>query len=281
MKGLPAWLRWIFAVTGGIFLFLYTTVLFVPTIEIQRLAARAIAPQGLTVSSTALGKAFPLGISGRGVTLANQNGALLKLDSLTLKLRLLPLFAGRVVLTCDAGIGSGTVKGEMELTRNGRVELLVKGLRLEEIPFFVTITGVQAKGELRINGTVQNLRAAATGSLRMEVNALDLSGVTISGTPLPDASYRMMQGMLRIAGGRMTLESMTLQGEGLFVRLKGDLPAVSTATAAPLNLTLEMMPKPEFMERQKFVFLLLAKYLTTPGHYQLPIRGTLANPQLQ
>ncbi len=281
MKRLPAWLIWLLAVTGGLILFLCLTLLFVPAIEIQRLAERAVAPQGLTISSGALGKAFPLGIRGRGVTLANRKGALLKVDRLTLRVRILPLLTGRIVLTCDAVIGSGVVQGEMELTRGRSVNLQAKGLRLETIPFFATVAGVTAKGELRINGKVQNMRTAATGSLQLEVTSLDLRGVTISGTALPDASYRTMQGMLRIAGGRMALESVTFQGEGLYVRVKGNLPAVVAASAAPLNLTLEMMPKPEFLESQKLIFLLLAKYLTTPGHYQLPIRGTLASPQLQ
>jgi len=35
------------------------------------------------------------------------------------------------------------------------------------------------------------------------------------------------------------------------------------------------------MEKQKFVFLLLSKYLTSPGAYQIPIRGTLAKPAIQ
>jgi type II secretion system protein N len=115
----------------------------------------------------------------------------------------------------------------------------------------------------------------------MEAKELDLRGVKISGTQLPDASYRTMQGMLRIAGGRTNLESVTLQGDGLYVRLSGDLPTGVSPAATPLNLKLELMPKPEFLESQKFIFLLLAKYTVTPGHYQLPIRGTLASPSLQ
>jgi len=35
------------------------------------------------------------------------------------------------------------------------------------------------------------------------------------------------------------------------------------------------------MEKQKYVFLLLAKYLISPGAYQIPIRGTLAKPAFQ
>jgi hypothetical protein len=41
-----------------------------------------------------------------------------------------------------------------------------------------------------------------------------------------------------------------------------------------------MMPKPAFLERQKFVFLLLTKYQSSPGAYSVPIHGTLAHPAL-
>ena len=77
------------------------------------------------------------------------------------------------------------------------------------------------------------------------------------------------------------LESFTFQGEGLYARLKGYFPQATPLGDAPLNLSLELMPKPEFLEKQKFVFLLLNKYLTTPGHYDIPVRGTLAKPLLQ
>ena len=87
--------------------------------------------------------------------------------------------------------------------------------------------------------------------------------------------------MVRAGDGAIKLESFTLEGEGLYVRLKGGLPLTMPLGAAPLNLTLELMPKPEFLERQKFVFLLLTKYLTSPGHYEIPIRGTLAKPAIQ
>ena len=48
------------------------------------------------------------------------------------------------------------------------------------------------------------------------------------------------------------------------MRLSGDLPALN-APHAPLNLVLEIMPKPEFLDSQKLVFLLLAKYSIVAG----------------
>ena len=85
---------------------------------------------------------------------------------------------------------------------------------------------------------------------------------------------------VRAGGGKLNLESFTLEGDGLYVRLKGDLPLAATIAAAPLNLTLELMPTAEFLDRQKYVFLLLVKYQKSPGHYEVPIRGTLGKPAI-
>jgi hypothetical protein len=40
------------------------------------------------------------------------------------------------------------------------------------------------------------------------------------------------------------------------------------------------MPKPEFIDKQKLVFLLLAKFMASPGVYRVPIRGTLLKPEI-
>jgi type II secretion system protein N len=63
--------------------------------------------------------------------------------------------------------------------------------------------------------------------------------------------------------------------------LKGTIPPGPSLAAAPLNLTLELMPTAEYLERQKLVFLLLARYLDTPGHYQIPVKGVLGKPAME
>ena len=281
MKRLQHNLALFLAILGGGVVFLILTFLLVPSSELQRLAARGLASQGLTLTAADFGKAFPIGISARKLTLAGEKGTLISFDRLSVRLRLLPLLAGRVVIAGKGNIGAGTLHGELELTRTGGVEIDGQGIRLEDIPFFSTVADTRAKGNLWLRGSVRGTGGKAKGNLQLEVKDLDLRGVKISGIPLPDAGYKKLQGMLRIAGGRLTLDSVTLDGEELYVRLSGNLPVGVAPAAAPLNLTVEMMPKPEFMEHQKFVFLLLTKYLTTPGHYQLPIRGTLAKPELQ
>ena len=64
------------------------------------------------------------------------------------------------------------------------------------------------------------------------------------------------------------------------MRISGDLPSGANAAVTPLNLGLQIMPKPEFMEKQKLVFMLLTKFMTSPGVYNVPIRGTLLKPEI-
>jgi hypothetical protein len=61
------------------------------------------------------------------------------------------------------------------------------------------------------------------------------------------------------------------------MRLSGDIPNGDVFNA-PLNLILEIMPQPEYWERQKLVFLLLSKFMVSPGNFRIPIRGTLLKP---
>ena len=64
------------------------------------------------------------------------------------------------------------------------------------------------------------------------------------------------------------------------MRLSGDLPSGTNAGVTPLAMSLEIMPKPEFLEKQKLVFLLLTKFMVSPGVYKVPIRGTLLKPEI-
>lgn len=61
------------------------------------------------------------------------------------------------------------------------------------------------------------------------------------------------------------------------MRLSGELPQGVTE---PVNLLLEIMPKPEYLEKQKLVFLLLAKFMASPGVYRVPITGTILKPEI-
>jgi type II secretion system protein N len=266
---------------SALLLFMVLTIIFIPASGIRDAIARGLERQGYTMRTSQFGKAFPLGLKARDLEISDDRGSLVRLDRVSARLSLPALCIGRIVIHYHAEIGKGTIDGDVSPMRNSRLSLDLEHVQLEDIPLFRTVTEAQVKGDLNANADVRGTQGIYRGELRLWVRKAVLNGVKIGGMPLPDASYDTIQGMCRVNAGKVNLESFTLQGKGLYVRLKGEMTVASRYGSAPLNLTLELMPKPEFLESQKFVFLLLTKYLTTPGHYQVPIRGTLAKPVIQ
>jgi type II secretion system protein N len=267
-------------IAGACLLLPILTFLLVPDGTLQDLASRLLARQGYTLSAARFGKALPLGITATDLEISVDKGPLVRFNKAAFHLRLLPLLTGRVTFRCRCDIGAGRVSGDIS-PLDQAFSIDARGVKLEDIPFFQSVTGAQVKGMLQLEGNFHLKGKSAGGDLRLEVENMNLAGVKVGGTPLPDADFSAVRGMVRGKNGLVNLESFTLQGEGLYIRLKGTFPITTPPTAAPLNLTLEMMPNPDFLEQQKMVFLLLAKYLVSPGVYSIPIRGTLARPLIQ
>lgn len=267
-------------VPAAALLFLLLTLLFTPNHAIKGVLVRAAENAGYTLDCTGLGKSLPLGLKADKVELGSEKGAILKLTQVKLRLELLPLLTGKARLAYRCNIGAGEANGELDLGKGKGWSMQCRGVRLEDIPFFSTVAEAKVRGELRLNGGMESNKGAGSGELQLEVRAAEVAGVKIGSMPLPDAAYREVRGALKIDKGRAVLKSFTLNGDGIYVRLSGDTVLGTPVGASPLNLTMEMMPKPSFLERQKFVFLLLTKYQTSPGAFKVPINGTLAHPSL-
>jgi len=267
-------------IPAALLLFLLLTLLFTPNHAIKGVLVRAAENAGYTLECTGLGKSFPLGLKADKVELGSDKGALLKLSNVKVRLELLPLFTGKARVPYRLSIGAGEAKGDLDLGKSKGWSMQCRGVRLEDIPFFSTVAEARVRGELRLNGKLEAKNGAGTGELQLEVRAAEVAGVKIGSMPLPDAAYREVRGALKIDKGRAVLKSFTLNGDGIYVRLSGDTVLGTPLGASPLNLTMEMMPKPSFLERQKFVFLLLTKYQSSPGAFSIPIRGTLAHPYM-
>lgn len=265
---------------GGVVLFAFLTALFIPADVLLKAANRGLARYDLKLGAASFGKALPLGIKGSSISLSSGSGDLLKIRKGGLFLELLPLLAGKLVFTVDAEIGSGTFTSSLSLLRSPATQIAIKNVRLEDIPFFETVAGMKAEGILSGKVETTGVVSKAKGTVQLEVQGAELSGIKIGEMPLPDASYRAVQGVIRISAGKAVIESFTLQGDDLYVRLKGGLPLADPLPATPLDLQLEIMPKPALMEKQKLIFLVLLKFQDTPGHYLIPIKGTLGKPQV-
>lgn len=264
---------------GILFLFLLFSYLLFPTGRIDAAVAQVLSSQGLTLAP-AIHKTLLPGLAWDDLLLSSEQGPLLSCRRLQVRPLLLPLFVGRAVVSGGATIGKGHLDIRYALNGKAALDLDADGIALAEVPFFKSVLGAKAAGTLWSRGKLQRGAKGLSGDLKLEVKQLEYSGVKLGAFSLPDAVNLKTQGMVRVTDGKARLESFTLEGDGIYMRLSGDLPSGANAGVTPLNMSLEIMPKPDFLEKQKLVFMLLAKFMTSPGVYTVPIRGTLLKPQI-
>jgi len=279
MKPRPGLVRGAVLTIAWASLFLICVYLLYPSSRINSLIDRTLSSQGLSLTPAAHKTVLP-GLAWDKALLSSQQGPLLRFDRLSVRPRLLRLLAGRIVLGSAASLGDGYLHLEQRVSGRQTIQLDADRLSLGGIPFFKTVLGATVAGSLWSEGLVTRGPQGWNGELRLEISRLGFSGIRMGAFALPDADNLNSKGMVRITDGKARLESLTLQGEGVYMRLSGALPLGVNADAAPLDLVLEIMPKPEFLDKQKLVFLLLAKFMVSPGVYRVPIKGTLLKPEI-
>lgn len=265
---------------AGLVLFLLFCYLLFPTGRINAAITQVLSRQGLTLSP-AVHKTILPGLAWDDLLLSSDQGPLLRCRRLQVRVLLLPLLTGRAVISSGATIGKGHLDARYALNGKSALDIDSDGISLAEIPFIHSVLGAKAAGTLWTQGTLQRGAKGLSGDLKLEVKQLEFSGVKLGAFPLPDGAGLKAQGMVRVSDGKARLESFTIEGAGIYMRLSGDIPFGANAAVTPLNMTMEIMPKPDFLEKQKLVFMLLAKFMTSPGVYNVPIRGTLLKPEIQ
>jgi len=262
---------------AGVALFVLFSYLLFPSVKIDAILTQVLSRQGLTLTPAAHKTFFP-GLAWDNMLLASEQGPLLRCRRLQVRALLLPLFTGRAVIAGEAGIGTGSLSIRYALNGKAALDLAADGIALADIPFFKSVLGAKAAGSLWSQGRLQRGAKGLSGDLKVEIRQLEFSGVKLGVFPLPDVTNLKTQGMVKVTDGKARLESFTLEGDGVYMRLSGDIPTGTDAAVAPLNMSLQIMPKADFLEKQKLVFILLARFMTAPGIYTVPIRGTLLKP---
>jgi len=275
----PGLVRGAVLTCAWLMLFLVSIYLFFPSRRINAAIDQTLSSQGLSLTPAAHKTVLP-GLGWDNALLSSRQGPLLRFDRVSARPLLLRLLTGRAVLGSAASLGAGRMNLVYTMSGEQQVQVSVDSLALADMPFFKTVLGARVGGSLWSEGLVTRGPQGWNGELKVEISRLEFSGIRMGAFPLPDAANLSSKGMVRITNGKARLESLTLQGEGVYMRLSGELPLGINADTAALELLLEIMPKPEFIEKQRLVFLLLTKFMASPGVYRVPIKGTLLKPEI-
>lgn len=275
-------LRWVRLTGGGVaalLLLLCLTLMMIDPADIFGVVTRLAARQGVSVTAKSITRRFPLGLRMESVSITSDR-PILVIDRLDIQIPILQLLTGTATARITGSIG----EGNFTVTASGRTTPMftidARQIRLERIPILAETLSGTVTGGVSVSGTVTGIPPKTRGEIRIDSRGIETRGITIGGVPLPDSIYRSFRGALTVSGDKLEVTSFSLDGEGIYLRLSGSIPLSPPIMSAPLSLTLEILPRPEIVERQKLVFLLLSRYLTSPGSYRLPLSGTLASPRI-
>lgn len=250
-----------------------------PDTTIEQAVSQQLASHGIAMQAQTCTTGFPFRIIARNVTLSDAVGhkPLLVIDQLSTRLRLLPLVLGKATCTATGQIGPGQLSATVTIYPALKGELHLSGLPLNALPVLTsTLTGT-VKGTALLEMQFNQQQGITVGEARLRIADLQLAQARLAALALPDLTIPETRGLLKLQGDTITVSSLALQGDGIYLRLTGTLPL---NPSAPLSLALELLPTTELLERNRSLFLLMTPYQTAPGAFRLPIGGSLSNPQL-
>lgn len=265
--------------TGCALFFAFIILLFmlvlvmIPDQVVSQFVIQTAASQGVKLQARQLGTALPLGLKGREISIMDREKTLVSIDNAAVRLRILPLFTGKVALSVKVNIGAGKGSGNIYVYPKQAGSFQITDLELAAIPVLANAIEGDIKGTVKVDAQFKD----NSGEAKLRINSLGLSKAKFAAMPLPDLTVPETRGLLRFNNNKVNITNMAMQGEGIYLRLNGSL---SLNPDAPLNLKLELLPSAELLEKQKSVFLIMLPYTVAPGRYTLPIGGTLSAPQL-
>lgn len=195
------------------------------------------------------------------VELKGRNGTLFYIEEVSGKINPLYLFLLRHKSSFRGKINRGIISGAFSIGRNKRsISIEIDNVDIKDIPYLERIA-LKGRGVLSARFVIENY----CGNIKFALSDAQLETFVFSGINIPMEMFNKAQGVASIKGNIIEINSFSLEGPGIYGRVKG---RVKDNVA---DLSLEIMPEPSAQER----FLMLAfidKYKVSPGYYVIPIK---------
>ncbi len=165
---------------------------------------------------------------------------------------------GKIGFAVNGQIGKGTVDGTITLPLEGTIH--VDRADLGAVPYLARFR-MDIKGSVNSDITFLNDSAQAV----FDVPDLYIDD-TDSVIPLLH-TFSRLQGSLSIRGNTLIIDSVSIEGDKGYARLKGNV------RNNVMDLELELMPDARKLDAMES--MIIGKYIVSPGYYVVPLRGPL------
>lgn len=253
-------IRNILYVATGIPVFIILLWFFaIPDNLIEERIEDAVAMSGnMSLSISGLKKGIFFALYADDLNLKIDNKPALNITGFASNFRPRYLSGGQIAFAITGKIGTGDLDGIIKLPRTGSIK--IDRAELSAIPYLMQF-GIKIDGNVYADIDINNDLLKVT----FEVPDLNIDD-TSSVFPLLN-TFQKLQGALSIKGNTIKVDSISLEGEKGFARLKGDI------TNGVMNLVLELMPDTRKLNVMET--MLIGKYIVSPGYYIVPIKGPL------
>ena len=239
-------------------------IIAIPEDRIANLAEHALDNTALHLEFSGLRKGLFYNFTADWISIKKNDNTLILIENLSGHLNLASILKLKLPLVFTGSLGSGTIKGELDLLRKNRdIIIRINNAGTEQIPFFGFIGlrgGGILSGELLLKNNI--------GEIKFELKDTKFTSGTFGSLNVPLNMLNSAKGAMEISGNTLKVLSFALDGDGVYARVKGDV------TDNRLNLVLELMPEKSFTDRN-LVFTLLEKYRVSPGYYMVPLTNQL------
>ncbi len=255
MRYLSLLLVGLFLITAG----LWNISVSEETIKKAVRGALGNSPVGVEIEG--LKKGLFYNLTAERITFKNREIEIFHIEDFSAKINPLYLFLLRHRSTFSGRVQEGAVKGEVNVSRK---ELLanvkIENVDIKGIPYLES-KGLKGGGMLKGAVVIRNDNA----NLMFALDNAELKAFSFSGIPVPLEMFNSAKGMINIKGNELDIESLSLEGNGIYGRIKGSIKD----NLADLNI--EIMPDASSLDRFP-ILAFMDKYKVSPGYYVIPVK---------
>jgi len=255
-------LNFLYGITGLTVFLILVWLFAVPNELMQEKMENAVSRSGdgsLTLSIDGIRKGIFFSLYADTINLSIDNKPALSIYDLSINFTPRHLNVGKLAFLIRGKIGTGTIEGILMLPMKGSFK--IDKADLYSIPYLKRF-GMNVTGHLSSDITLKNEKAKAV----FNIPDLYIQSTAITSIPLIN-TFRRMQGSVHLDGNDIQVNSISLEGEKGFARLKGQI------RNGLADMVLELMPVERSLNTLES--MIIGKYIVSPGYYVVPINGLI------
>ncbi|GAB4389209.1 MAG: hypothetical protein Kow0025_13150 [Thermodesulfovibrionales bacterium] len=221
--------------------------------------------EGMEVRVEGFRKGLFYSFSADAVSLLRSDAALVRATGVSGRLDFAGLLGLRAVVPFRGTVAGGALKGRASVAGGGgyEVDASLEGARVAGIGA-VSLAGIKGDGELSGDFHMRD----GLGELRFTVKAAAFDAMAYGGYAVPLNMFHTLRGALLIKGDTVEVDSVALEGEGIYARARGKV------VGRAVDMELELMPE-ESVVPESVMMAMAGRYRVSKGYYVIPLKANL------